>query len=259
MVKSQELSDYDENVDNPGTGVCWQTLISTHGEQAITTKMNLFSSHTCSLYIYRTALVNGTPHIPPFPAMLALWLPNLSTAINILVAKCLPQIWVQLYHWTSLLMTAINVSVAKYLPQTWIRLYQWTYLLSDQNLNLYPSQDLLLFISTCYIDYFLVSLAYFYHPAFPLTRTRLDSVIDELLVPIFWLNYASWSLTAFKYVWAQPGVEWKTLAVVDLFVEQSFVFMLTWITLHFVAALANRAFGWRQVRIVLEGIVRLRD
>lgn len=125
-------------------------------------------------------------------------------------------------------------------------------------MDLYTPQDLLLSIIPCYLEYFLQALSYSYRiPAFEPHRDPLDGVTDSLLIPVFALASARWLLTALQYVWLQPGVASKILAAVDLGVEQVFVFALTWFALHLVAAAANRAFGWHQVRRVLQNLVRL--
>ncbi|KAL8906911.1 MAG: hypothetical protein Q9207_001719 [Kuettlingeria erythrocarpa] len=147
------------------------------------------------------------------------------------------------------IMSTVNVALAHGLPQTWTRLHHWLHLLSDQNINLYTPQDLLLFALPIYLEFFLLILsASYHHPLHRHARDPLHDVTDDLLFPVFVVIAMRWLLTAVEYVLSQPGIGNKLLALVDILLEQVFVTALAWVALHLAMLSAYPAFGWDRVR-----------
>ncbi|KAL8762584.1 MAG: hypothetical protein Q9184_001438 [Pyrenodesmia sp. 2 TL-2023] len=149
------------------------------------------------------------------------------------------------------IMSMINIELAHNFPQTWTRLHHWLHLLSDQNIDLYTPQDLLLSTIPTYLEFFLLILSVSYHLPRFWPQDPLDGVTDTLLIPVFVFTAAQWLLTALQYVWLQPGIGNKMLAVIDLWTEQLLVFALTWGALQLANLAAYPAFGWDRVRPVL--------
>ncbi|KAL9014166.1 MAG: hypothetical protein Q9173_001180 [Seirophora scorigena] len=152
-----------------------------------------------------------------------------------------------------LLLRTLNIltiiQIGELLPQTRARLQHWLHLLSDQNLDLYTPSDWLIPLLPFYIDIFLTSLVvYARTPGVALPNQRQSPLPSNCLTLVLVFAYVNWLGTAMEYVWMQPGVAGKCLAVVDLCVEQVCVIVLAKVALQVVAVLANWPFGWRAVR-----------
>ncbi|KAI4200669.1 MAG: hypothetical protein LQ346_002331 [Caloplaca aetnensis] len=147
------------------------------------------------------------------------------------------------------IMSVINIALAHGLPLTWTRLHHWLHLISDQNIDLYTPQNLLLSTIPIYLEFFLLILsASYHHPLLAHARDPLNDVTDDLLFPVFVFTAMRWLLTAVDYVLSQPGIGNKLLALVDLLIEQVFVSALVWGALHLAMLSAYPAFGWDRVR-----------
>ncbi|KAL8973181.1 MAG: hypothetical protein Q9197_002460 [Variospora fuerteventurae] len=142
----------------------------------------------------------------------------------------------------------IILQILQHLPRTTARFNHWLYLLSDQNLDLYTPQDLLVFILPLYLEIFLLSLTYYYRPpGFP-PNPNPGVVYDYHTSIIIIFSCVSWLVTAIEHAWIQPDLPGTCLAVVDVCVEYLCVIMLQKAMLFGIAVLANWIFGWRAVR-----------
>ncbi|KAI4289309.1 MAG: hypothetical protein L6R35_001425 [Caloplaca aegaea] len=148
-----------------------------------------------------------------------------------------------------------TATILQHLPRTTARFNHWLYLLSDQNLDLYTPQDLLVFILPLYLEIFLLSLTYYYRPpGFPPNPNR-GGAHDYHTSIIIFFSCVSWVFTAIEHVWMQPDLPGMCLAVVDVCVEYLCVIMLQKVMLFGIAVLANWIFGWRAVRDAFWGVV----
>lgn len=138
--------------------------------------------------------------------------------------------------------------IANYLPITCARLNHWVRILSDQNLDLYDTKDLLFWILPYYLIQFFLTLSFRYQlPNFPLTRIPLDDMYNEWIGPLMYISYANWLWTAARHLWTQPGVARKLCSFVDIYLEGCMVLTVMWLALDLITILAYRAFGLRAV------------
>ncbi|KAI4146417.1 MAG: hypothetical protein LQ341_002092 [Variospora aurantia] len=142
----------------------------------------------------------------------------------------------------------IILQILQHPPRTTARFNHWLYLLSDQNLDLYTPQDLLVFILPLYLEIFLLSLTHYYRPpGFP-QNPNPGGAHDYHTSIIIFFSCVNWVFTAIEHVWMQSELPGMCLAVVDVCVEYLCVIMLQKVMLFGIAVLANWIFGWRAVR-----------